>query len=529
MSHRPSRRDLMTAALAASAAAALALAPGAASAQSGRLVFGPARPFSWDELLRRAREAAAKPYAPPPRPAPAVVERIGYDQHGAMRFRPDAALFADAPSVFPIAFFPLGKHFPATVRMHAIDGGEAREIFYSPDYFEMPLDSPGRELPRDAGFAGFQIKEAKSRPDWQSHDWAAFLGASYFRAIGSLGQYGLSARGLAVDVASPTPEEFPNFTEFYFQGAANASTPVTVMALLDGPSATAAFRFSIRRTAGVVMDVEANFFLRRDVSRFGIAPLTSMYWYSETDKRGGLDWRPEVHDSDGLELWTGAGERIWRPLANPPRVAVSAFQDTNPRGFGLMQRDRNNEHYLDGVNYERRPSAWVEPIGAWGEGSVQLVEIPTGDEVHDNIVAMWVPRMPIRAGQAHDFRYRLHWLADDPYPPEALARVAATRVGRGGEPGQQRPAGHRKFVVEFGGRPLPELKPGEVPEAVLSTSRGELGPAVVERVPWTERWRARFDLAVDGPDPVDLRLHLKLGDRVISETWICQHHPQQVG
>ncbi len=186
------------------------------------------------------------------------------------------------------------------------------------------------------------------------------------------------------------------------------------MALLDGPSAAGAYRFRMRRTKSVVMDIEASLHLRKDVGRFGLAPLTSMYWFSETAKPTAVDWRPEVHDSDGLALWTGTGERIWRPLRNPPRTMVSAFSDERPRGFGLMQRDRLFDHYQDGVYYDRRPSLWVEPLGDWGKGSVQLVENATDDEIHDNVVAMWVPAEPARAGSSHDLAYRLHWVAGNP-------------------------------------------------------------------------------------------------------------------
>lgn len=529
MSSGPSRREVMSLAF----AAALATVPGArtASAQGpapGPINYGPAKSFSWGELVARAREAAARPYKPVPLPMPEVVEAIDYEQHGKIRYRADRTLYLDSPFVYPVAFFPVGRLFKKPVHMYAVDNGKAREILYSPALFDMPADSPAQQLPADVGFAGFQVKEIKSRPDWKTQDWVAFLGASYFRAIGALGQYGLSARGIAIDVAAPTPEEFPDFTEFYFQGAANASNPIVVHAFLDGPSVTGAYRFSLKRTEGVVMDVEASLFMRQDVHRFGIAPLTSMYWYGEQDKPREVDWRPEVHDSDGLSIWTGAGERIWRPLNNPGRVKTNAFVDNNPRGFGLMQRDRNNENYLDGVNYERRPSLWVEPIGAWGEGSVQLVEIPTDDEIHDNIVAMWVPKQPVRAGQAHEVRYRLHWLADEPFPPADLARVAGTRIGRGGEPGKPRPAGVRKFVVDFVGTALSDLPEGAKLEPVINVSRGQTSLVIVERVPWTDRWRVQFDLAADGADPVDMSLFVEVGDKRLTETWLYQFLPRQM-
>ena len=274
------------------------------------------------------------------------------------------------------------------------------------------------------------------------------------------------------------------------------------------------------------MDVEASLNLRKSVERFGIAPLTSMYWYSETVKVQGIDWRPEVHDSDGLAIWTGSGEHIWRPLNNPNRVMVSSFVDTSPRGFGLCQRDRDVENYLDGVRYHDRPSAWVEPIGDWGRGAVQLTELPTDDEIHDNIVAMWVPAEPAAAGKTYDLKYRIHWYADEPFP-SPLARVVATRIGRGGQPGHPRPAGVRKFAVEFRGKQLASLPKGVLPEAVITVSRGTVSLVMTEAVPndVPGQWRATFDLTVQGTEPVEMRCYLKLKNEVLSETWLYQHHP----
>jgi periplasmic glucans biosynthesis protein len=502
----------------------MALAAGRVSAAPAPLEMGRPAPFDFAALTARAQALAARPYVPADRPAPEIVGQIGYDEHGKLRFRPGAALGAEGPGLYPATFFHLGRLFPARVRMYALEGGQAREIRYAPRYFEMPPDSPARRLPADAGFAGFRLHESRRRADWRTQDWAAFLGASYFRAIGELGQYGLSARGLAVDTAIPGPEEFPQFTSFYIAPALTAADPVEVHALLEGPSVAGAYRFALRRGEGVVMEVEARVFLREDVERLGIAPLTSMFWYGEGSRVRGDDWRPEVHDSDGLALWTGGGERLWRPLKNAPYTIASAFADENPRGFGLLQRDREPGHYLDGVNYDLRPSVWVEPLEGWGRGAVELVEIPTDDEIHDNIVAFWRPAQPARAGDRYTFRYRLHWLADEPYPAPQ-ARVVATRTGRGGEPGTTRPLGVRKFVVEFAGGALGELPPGSVPEVVVTASRGTVVRPFVEPVPRTPRWRAVFDIAATGSAPVELRAYLRAGARTLSETWTYQHHP----
>jgi len=530
MTNTVDRRTLMKGA--AAAAAVSAIGENAAAAPDG-LSFGEPSAFSFDLLKAQAREKAHGPYAPPPHPAPEIVQKINYEEWGKIRFRPDHALFADGPGRFPVTFFHLGLFFQKAVDMYAVENGQARKVVYDQSYFDMPANSVAHGLPQGAGFAGLRIQEARDGAlDWRKNDWVAFLGAAYFRAIGELHQYGLSARGIALDVAvADRPEEFPDFTQFYVDSLPSDDTLI-VYALMEGPSIVGAYRFALKRGNGVTMDIESTLFVRAAVSRFGIAPLTSMYWYSETKKQTAIDWRPEVHDSDGLSMWSGGGERLWRPLNNPPRIMVSAFTDNNPRGFGLCQRDRTFDHYLDGVFYDRRPTLWVEPMPAadgsgWGKGWIQLCEIPTDDEIHDNVVAMWVPEQPPPVGAEIALNYRLHWLADEPYPSK-LARCVATRLGRGGQPGLPRPAGVRKFVVEFLGGPLATLPFGVKPDMVVTASRGSLeGYRHIEAVPddVPGHWRAEFDLTVDGADPVEMRCFLQANGETLTETWMFQYHP----
>jgi glucans biosynthesis protein len=336
-----------------------------------------------------------------------------------------------AAGAYPITFMHVGNYFPKTVRMYAVEAGDrAREILYDPDYFAIPADSVAARLPADPSpLAGFWLREAKAgAEDWRhAEPWVTFLGASYFRAKGELGQVGLSARGIALTPGGSAPEEFPDFTAFWFTPTPSAHDAVTVYALLDGPSLTGAYRFLMQRTKGVVMEIENTLFLRQPVDRLGLAPLTTMYWYSETVKPAAVDWRPEVHDSDGLAMWTGAGERIWRPLNNVARITVSSFFDQHPRGFGLLQRDRQFDHYLDGVRYDRRPSAWVEPLGDWGQGAVELVEMPTDDEIDDNVVAYWCPAQPTQAGDRIALSYAcIGWPTSPTRPRSAAAPPPAS-------------------------------------------------------------------------------------------------------
>ena len=319
MSDPIDRRSVLKAIAASTAVGLVAGGGSRALAAQENLKLGKAVPFTFDGLKDLARRMVAEPYVGPAHPAPDILKKIDYDAWGKITYNTDHALFGDER--FPITFFHLGMFFQKSVDMNVVENGEAREIIYDQSYFDMPADSVAKQLPKGAGFAGFRIQEPRDgKLDWRKNDWVAFLGASYFRAIGELYQYGLSARGLALDTAvGGKPEEFPDFTKFYIEKP-ESSDSVTVYALLEGPSVVGAYKFVMARGKGVIMDIEQSLFLRKAVSRFGLAPLTSMYWFSETAKPTAADWRPEVHDSDGLAMWTGWGEHLWRPLNNPAHI-----------------------------------------------------------------------------------------------------------------------------------------------------------------------------------------------------------------
>lgn len=497
-------------------------APTAASQSGFTPQFGPAEPFSYDQLKARAKALAAKPFAPYQVQKPEELDAIDYDSHWRIRFRPDATV--EVGDV-PLQFFHLGRYFREPVVMHAVEAGEAREILYSADYFDIPEDSPAHAIEDVAGFAGFRIM----REDLQT-DWISFLGAAYFRTDGPDTQYGLSARAIAIDTGLASPEEFPRFTEFYVEDGVLADTDVTIYALLDGPSVAGAYRIAARNDGGQILDVSSALYFRNPVGRLGIAPLTSMYWYSESNRVQAFDWRPEVHDSDGLAITTGAGEQIWRPLNNPDRVVTSSFADENVRGFGLLQRDRSFENYQDdGVFYNRRPSVWVEPLGDWGKGAVQLVELPTDDEIHDNIAAYWQPGDLPEAGDALELDYRLHWGRGMP-DAATVAKTVATRTGAGGVPGQPRPDDQVRIVIDFIGEDLGSLAATDGVEPVVTAGGGgSIVRAYALPIVGTDGWRLTFDLQVDpGAETVDLRAFLRRNDGSLTETWLGQIHPRQL-
>ncbi len=480
--------------------------------------YGNPRPFDFDRLRQKAKELAAAPFVPETPPAPEVVKTIDFDAVQKIKFRPERGLWAGDAHARPIRMFHLDKFNGLPVRINVVSGGMAREVLYSREDFDYGDAALKASLPAALGFCGFRVMNGP-RADT---DWLAFQGASYFRSSGEEDQYGASARGIAVNTA--IDEEFPRFVEFWLEQKGNEPA-VTIYALLDGPSLAGAYKFEAAKDRGAAIGVTAELFARKDIERLGIAPLTSMYWYAKGDRRYSADWRPEIHDSDGLALYTGSGERIWRPLINPPSVHTNSFLDVNPKGFGLMQRDRTFADYEDdGAFYNRRPSLWVEPIGNWGEGAVQLVEIPTGDEVHDNIVAYWTPKAPVKAGDNLAFAYRLFFRNDEPQPG-TLARAVATRTGIDGIPGAEAhyDPHRRKFVIDWEGGPLTGMAPRFDVTPVVSASHGTVSNAYVVKVVGTEKWRSLFDLSVGGGKTSDLRCYLKLGDQTLTETWLYQY------
>jgi glucans biosynthesis protein len=504
-----SRRRLMAAALALAASPALAEVASVAGPP-----LGPPAPFSFDRLKARAARSARQAYVPT---AASPLADVDYDAIGQITYRPDKTLWGGRHGDAAVRFFHLQRYAKRPVKIYAVDGGQAREVLYSEALFDVRDPGLARRLAGVAnGFAGFRAMQ----PGRES-DWLAFQGASYFRSADPFDQYGLSARGLAIDTATAGPESFPDFTAFWLER--DASGDLTVYATLEGEAVAGAYRIANRRgPKGLVQDIESALFFRKPVARLGIAPLTSMFWYGAGGAPGGRDWRPQIHDSDGLAIWTGAGERIWRPLVDPPRVVVNSFADHGPRGFGLLQRDRVFDHYQDdGVFYDRRPSAWVEPIGDWGPGAVELAEIPTDDETNDNIVAFWTPAAPVRAGEAMDLRYRLYWGDEEPSPPD-VARVVATRIGQGGRPGQPRPPHVKKLVVDFEGETLGGLTRDSGVEPVVNVERGRIEDAAAYPIAGTSRWRLMLDVTVLNPDSADLRAYLGRNGAALSETWSYQ-------
>ncbi len=465
----------------------------------------------------RAAALAAQPYQKKPHALPPYLADLNYDQYRELRFHPEQGLWVKDRLPFQVQFFSRGSIFGERVDVYVVNKGKAERVDYDPGMFDFGRLPMPETVPKDLGFAGFRLHYPLNTRN-VFDEVVAFLGASYFRAVGRREIYGLSARGLTLDTGLEKGEEFPVFREFWLEKPPHRARHITLYALLDSPSVTGAYRLVVTPGAGTAIDVTAQIYVRNEVKQFGMAPLSSMFWHGKNTEYFVDDFRPEAHDSDGLLIAAGNGERLWRPLNNPQRLSISEFRIDNPRGFGLLQRERNFAAYQDlESEYQRRPSAWVEPVGDWGTGTVKLVEIPTDADYHDNIVAFWVPAEPVTAGSERTFQYRVTFL-DDPEAGLPSGLVVATRIGAGTDTD----SGQRKFVVDFAGARLAALPEKTDVVADISSSSGTLSKPVVQRNPYTRGYRVFFELT-PGDEPVtELRCNLRSGSDYLSETWTYQ-------
>ncbi len=498
-------------------------AVGAAAASSGRLHAAEATAFDFDSVVEEALALARSDYAPSTQTLAAPFADLDYDHYRAIRFRPERRLWQGEGRGFSVDLAAPGFLYRDAVAVAELTDARVRPLpfdaqayDFDPGWFDNAADLPGDGASEGHAWTGLRLRHPINDPEVMD-EVAVFHGASYFRAVARGLGYGLSARGLAIGTGSPRPEEFPAFTRFWLQTPEFGAAEMTIFALLDSPSVAGAYAFTIRPGLETVMDVRAVLAPRRDVDDAGIAPLTSMYWFSALNRRLVDDHRGAVHDSDGLAMLTGRGERLWRPLANPAALQISAFGDNSPRGFGLAQRQRAFDAYNDAeARYERRPSAWIEPIGDWGPGAVVLVEIPTRSEFNDNIVAFWRPKAPLVAGVAHRFDYRLTWSASGP-DAGGLAQVTATRVGQGvNDPSR------RTFAIDLDLRGV--AAEGLTLEA--SANRGAIDDARLTPLPTPGLLRAAVQFTPPEDGVAELRARLiGPGGAPASETWLHRWTP----
>ncbi|MES2190498.1 MAG: glucan biosynthesis protein G [Pseudomonadota bacterium] len=484
-----------------------------------------AQAWTLDDVASLAKTRAQTPFQTAGQPVPAELAALDYDGYRDIRFNTDKALWRSEALPYEVNFFHVGPHGD-TVRIHEVTADGSKAVPYSAADFSFGKNRLQPQTWGDLGFAGFRVHTALNSANYKD-ELIAFLGASYFRALGAGQRYGLSARGLAVNPTGPGAEEFPRFTEFWLEKpAANAApgAPLVLYALLDSQRMTGAYRFEIKPGEQTVVNVTAKIFMRAGVApatTLGIAPLTSMFFFGENQPRA-ADFRPEVHDSDGLMMVTGEGEWLWRPLQNPASTLVTSFAMKSPKGFGLMQRDRDFRSYEDTeARYELRPSAWVTPVGDWGPGRVELLQFNTPDETHDNTVAYWVPEKLPQPGESMDLAYQLAWQGKtQQLPPNGW--VTQSRRGTGySKLDAQTQAQQIQFVIDFAGPTLDALADSAPVKAITSTdANGRVLESLAYRNPATGAWRATLRVQrIDPAKPVELRAFLQHNSNSVSETW----------
>ena len=478
--------------------------------------------FSFSDVVREAKVLAKTPYVAP-RPVPGFLRRLTYNAYQSIRFIPAKAIWRNQHARFQVQLISPGLYYTTPIRIFTVSNGVSRPLAFHRADFSYPSQTFAQHIPPHLGYAGFKLTYPLVGHH-RHNQFLVFAGASYFRAVGRPNRFGLSARGIAIDTAFPPHEQFPVFEKFWIIKPAPEARRIHVYALLNGRSVTGAYRFVIRPGEVTRIGVQARLFFRHRPRVLGIAPLTSMFFYGVGTPRPAGEWRPAVHDSDGLEMENGDGEWIWRPLINPPSFQVTSFSLDNPRGFGLVQRDERFVSYEDlNAGYNLRPSAWVLPRGSWGHGDLELVEIPTASETVDNIVSYWVPGFRIRTGREYRFAYRLLFGNASVAKPPGGA-VVQTFIGAGRNPGMPCDTSRHtlRFIVDFTiprsglARPVQGVVTANPPAHVTAIN---VVPARNIGQSHLSFDRLSFLVRVPPGHPLELRAFLKDQAQTLTETW----------
>jgi len=487
--------------------------------------------FDFKTVTSQARALAQQPYKAPP-PIPDFLRDLTYTQYQNIRFKPEKSLWRGSHAPFQVMLVPIGLYYSDPVQINLIDSNRVVPLLFQKDDFSFELGDGGalqNKIPPSLGYAGFKLTFPLKDPNVQDQ-FIVFAGASYFRGVGATNVFGLSARGIAVDTGLPAGEEFPRFSQFWLVRPEASAKTMTVYALLDGKSLTGAYRFIIRPGAVTTIDVKANLFMRKAVDLLGVAPLTSMFFYGENTPHPPAEWRPQVHDSDGLLIHNGvSGEWLWRPLINPRNLQMDYFHVDELRGFGLLQRQDSFQEYQDlAARYEQRPSAWVDVEGNWGPGNIVLVQLPTPNETNDNIVAFWSPAEKVTDDAALSFAYTLR-LGKADVANESMGKAETIFIGSGHKIGGGTVKGAYRIIVDFDGGPLATLPLKTAPTGVVTALEGgQILESFVEYVPPLRGWRLSI-LAKPAEDkPLAMRAFLKEGDKAMTETWTYRLPPEDL-
>ncbi|ALQ09611.1 MULTISPECIES: glucan biosynthesis protein G [Pseudoalteromonas] len=490
----------------------------------------------FDVISARAKKLASEEYIAPKNIELDALNNIDYQDYRSIRFKQDKSVWKDE-GLYELQLFHPGFLYKTPVTINTVNSDSKRtRLPFSTDFYQ--YDGTAAPLKEEItksiantqlGHAGFRLHYPLNTNEYKD-EVMVFQGASYFRIVGPKQVYGLSARGLAIDTAEASGEEFPMFKEFWLVKPKLDQTNIVMFALLDSPSVSGAYRFDVDPTTNTAVKVNMQIFARKDVKKLGIAPLTSMFYHGENSTKFFDDYRPEVHDSDGLLTQSQDNKWVWRPLNNPAQLSVTSFTYENPKGFGLAQRDRDFNNYFDTeAHYHDRPSLWIEPEGEWGNGRVELVEIPTDTETNDNIVSYWVPEKPFKAGDSLKLSYKMTTFNAHLNQHEK-ARVVRTRIGSAALPGEDNPPpkSHRQFTVDFSGPELNQLSKKLDLKADIQLTTGEVSDVTIQKLPDTYGWRVAFKIAPQDGKPVDMRLSLKLREKEISEVWSYVWYPNDI-
>lgn len=486
------------------------------AAPAGAQAPAAAAGFDAGHVLELAQSLAKKPFKAPNSDLPEAFANLPYEAYVGIRRTAEGMIWAGENIGFVIEPLHRGFLFASPLDIHLVEGGVAQKTPYDPAKFTFGRVVPPAQ-PGDISFSGFRVLVPREGEGLQ--EIAIFQGASFFRALARGQTFGAAARVLALRTADPRGEEFPQIRAVWIERPTLASQTLIIHALVDSESASAACRLTLHAGEATIIDSECTLFARVALDHIGLAAMSASYLFGPVDRRRPDDIRPSVFEANGLQMFTGAGEWLWRPVANRETLQVSGFADKNPRGFGFLQRDRDFDHFQDDdQHWERRPSLWIEPIEDWGEGMVVLVEIPSESEANDNIIAYWRPKKPVAAGASLSLAYRQFWAWSPPERPP-LAHVAQSRGGRAAQ------GKRRRFAVDFVGDALAD--PGRAAEIkpMASTAPGAVANIRTMLSPERKTLRVLFEIDPGGESLCEIRLVLEAGGKPASETWLYRWTP----
>ena len=532
--------------------------------------------FTFDMVQQLAEKRAQAKYVPLPDALPAQLKNLTPQQEAGIFWNDAYRLWRNKGLPFQIDFYHVNKAFPRAPLINTVDRKGVRHLAYSPGFFHFSGLAFTPPLPNNLGYGGFYLRYPINKPDSLDGFFSA-RGSTYFRVMAKDQVYGLPARGLALNTqVDGKKEEFPDFTEWWLQEPPPNASEMVLDALLDSPSVSGAYEFKVRPGGVTSVDVHGVLFFRQPVDRLGLAPFSSMYLFGENAKNHfGDNFHPEIHDSDGMLMEKNSKEWIWRPLQQSADRQFYNFTDENPRGFGLIQRDRDFQHYQDNDGkYNVRPSAWVTPHGNWGKGAVQLIEMPTTNTETDNIVLFWHPEKQPQAGDRLDISYTIDFYMNDasrpplayakqtlinypapppPPPPAPLQPPPATpsTPTKPGSPAALKPPPAPtpappapvpavpakdetvpvQFLIDFVGNGIENIPANQPPDLNITCDpplpETRLRESKVEKNGYDNSWRVTFTIIPAKHNvPTDILCHLMRNGKPLTETWNYTWHQQ---